>query len=195
MTQRADSIEIWYGWVVVAASLMIGTIAMAAPNILFVSLKPIAADFGWPRAGPSMAFSLLMIGSGVGGIAMGWWMDKRGVMQPVLFGSVMVGLGALLARQSTGRWDFYTANGLLMGAFGEAAMIAPLIANGTRWFDRHRGLATPLGCRPASRLKGNTGKATSTPWQRCVSRLTLRNPWDSFPKRVIPEVEEVETCA
>ena len=144
MTQRADSIEIWYGWVVVAASLMIGTIAMAAPNILFVSLKPIAADFGWPRAGPSMAFSLLMIGSGVGGIAMGWWTDKRGVMQPVLFGSVMVGLGALLASQSTGRWDFYTANGLLMGAFGEAAMIAPLIANGTRWFDRHRGLAVAI---------------------------------------------------
>ena len=144
MTQRADSIEIWYGWVVVAASLTIGTIAMAAPNILFVNLKPIAADFGWPRAGPSTAFSLLMMGSGVGGIAMGWWMDKRGVMQPVLFGSVMLGLGALLASQSTGRWDFYAANGLLIGTFGEAAMIAPLIANGTRWFDRHRGLAVAI---------------------------------------------------
>ena len=144
MNQRAASIEVWYGWVVIGASLAIGTIAMAAPNILFVSLKAIAADFGWPRAGPSTAFALLMIGSGVGGIAMGWWMDKRGVMQPVLFGSVMIGIGAMVASHSGARWDFYLANGLLLGAFGEAAMIAPLIANATRWFDRRRGLAVAI---------------------------------------------------
>ena len=144
MNQRADSIELRYGWVVIFASLALGTISMAAPNILFVSLKDIAADFGWPRAGPSAAFSLLMMGSGVGGIAMGFWMDKRGVMQPVLFGSVMIGLGAILAGHASARWDFYVANGLLLGVFGEAAMIAPLVANATRWFDRRRGLAVAI---------------------------------------------------
>lgn len=91
-----------------------------------------------------MAFSLLMMGSGVGGIAMGLWMDKRGVIQPVLFGSVMIAIGAILASHATARWDFYIANGLLIGAFGEAAMIAPLIANVTRWFDRRRGLAVAI---------------------------------------------------
>ena len=144
MIRRADSIEIRYGWVVLAVSLAIGTIAMAAPNILFVSLKDIATDFGWPRAGPSMAFSLLMIGSGVGGIAMGLWMDRRSVIEPVVFGSVMIGLGAIVASHASARWDFYVANGLLIGAFGEAAMIAPLIANATRWFDRRRGLAVSI---------------------------------------------------
>ncbi len=144
MTRRADSIEVRYGWVVLAVSLAIGTIAMAAPSILFVSLKDIASDFDWPRAGPSLAYSLLMMGSGVGGIAMGLWMDRRSVIEPVLFGSVMIALGAVVASQAGARWDFYVANGLLIGAFGEAAMIAPLIANATRWFDRRRGLAVAI---------------------------------------------------
>ena len=142
--KHSDSIEVRYGWVVVAASLALGTIAMACTTILAVNLKPIAADFGWPRVVPSMAFSLLMLGVGVGGIAMGLWMDRRGVVQPVLFGGLMIGLGAILASQSTDRWDFFIANGLLIGAFGEAAMIVPLIANVTRWFDRRRGLAVGI---------------------------------------------------
>ena len=140
----SDSIEVRYGWVVVATSLALGTIALACTTILAVNLKPIAADFGWPRVVPSMAFALLMIGTGVGGIATGLWMDKRGVVQPVLFGAFMIGLGAILASQSSGRWDFFIANGLLMGAFGEATMIVPLVANVTRWFDRRRGLAVGI---------------------------------------------------
>ena len=115
MIRREDSIEIPYGWVVVFVSLALHTIALGAPNILFVALKPIAADLGSLRSVPSFAYSLLMIGAGFGGIAMGLWMDKRGIVHPVLFGSTMIGLGALLASQSEGRWSLYVANGLLIG--------------------------------------------------------------------------------
>ena len=144
MIQREDSVEIPYGWVVVFASLALHSIALGAPNVLFVALKPIAADLGALRSVPSFAYSLLMIGSGVGGIAMGLWMDKRGIVQPVLFGSVMIGIGALVASQSESRWSLYIANGILIGLFGKAAMIAPLVANATRWFDRRRGLAVAI---------------------------------------------------
>ena len=144
MTRREDSIEVSYGWVIVFASLMLHSIGLGAPNILFVALKPIAADLGAARAVPSLAYSLLMIGTGVGGIIMGLWMDRRGVVYPVLFGSTMIGLGALLASQSDGKWGLYLANGLLIGLFGKAAIIAPLVANATRWFDRRRGLAIAI---------------------------------------------------
>ena len=77
----------------------------------------------------------------IGGLAMGWWLDKRGVMEPVLFGAVMIAMGSFLAAQSGGKWSLYLANGILIGLLGKAAMIAPLIANATRWFDRRRGLA------------------------------------------------------
>jgi MFS family permease len=112
--------------------------------MLFVALKPIAADLDVPRAVPSIAYSLLMLGSGIGGIAMGLWLDKRGIVEPVLFGSVMIALGALVASQSETRWGLYVANGLFIGLMGKAAMIAPLVANATRWFDRNRGLAVAI---------------------------------------------------
>ena len=144
MRRHGSSVETPYGWVVVFASLAVHSIALAAPTILFVALKPIAADLDTARAVPSMAYSLLMIGTGIGGIAMGRWMDRYGVMQPVLFGSVMICLGALLASHAEGRWSLFIATGLLMGLLGKAAMIAPLVANVTRWFDRRRGLAVAI---------------------------------------------------
>jgi len=144
MTSHEESVEVPYGWVIVFASLALHSIGLGAPNILFVSLKPIAADLGSLRTVPSFAYSLLMIGTGIGGIVMGLWMDRRGVVYPVLFGSVMIGLGAMLAGQSEGRWGLYVANGLLIGLLGKAAMIAPLVANATRWFDRRRGLAIAI---------------------------------------------------
>ena len=144
MRRHGSSVETPYGWVVVFASLAVHSIALAAPTILFVALKPIAADLDTARAVPSLAYSLLMIGTGIGGIAMGRWMDRHGVMQPVLFGSVMICLGALLASHAEGRWSLFIATGLLMGLLGKAAMIAPLVANVTRWFDRRRGLAVAI---------------------------------------------------
>ena len=136
--------ETSYGWVVVFASLVLHSISLGAPTILFVALKPIAADLGTARAIPSLAYSLMMIGAGVGGVAMGWWMDRLGILQPVLFGSVMICLGALLASHAEGPLSLFIASGLLIGLFGKAAMIAPLVANVTRWFDRRRGLAIAI---------------------------------------------------
>ena len=144
MGRHGPSVETPYGWMVVFASLALHGISLGAPTILFVALKPIAADLDTVRAVPSLAYSLMMIGAGIGGIAMGRWMDKHGVMQPVLFGSVMIGLGALLASYAEGRWDLFIASGLLIGLLGKAAMIAPLVANVTRWFDRRRGLAVAI---------------------------------------------------
>ena len=144
MRRHGLSVETPYGWVVVFASLALHSISLGAPAILFVALKPIAADLDAVRAVPSMAYSLLMIGTGIGGIAMGRWMDRYGVMQPVLFGAVMICLGALLASHAEGRWSLYIATGLLMGLLGKAAMVAPLVANVTRWFDRRRGLAVAI---------------------------------------------------
>jgi len=144
MAQREGSVETGYGWVIVFASLAIHAIGLGSPIVLWVALKPIAAEFNWPRSVPSLAFSMMMIGAGAGGIMMGWWMDKKGVFQPVLFGAVMIGIGALVASQSEGRWSLYVANGLLIGLLGKAAMITPLVANVTHWFDRRRGLAVAI---------------------------------------------------
>ena len=129
---------------VVFASLALHDIALGAPNVLFVALKPIAADLGSLRSVAILRLLPVDDRRGVGGVAMGLWMDKRGIVQPVLFGSVMIGLGAVMAAQSEGRWGLYVANGILIGLLGKVAMISPLVANATRWFDRRRYLAVAI---------------------------------------------------
>ena len=56
----------------------------------------------------------------------------------------MIALGAFVASFTQDRWELWLANGVLIGLFGKAAMIAPLVANATRWFDKRRGLAVAI---------------------------------------------------
>ena len=174
--------ETAYGWVVVFASLALHSVSLGAPTMLFVALKPIAADLETARAIPSLAYSLMMVGAGIGGIAMGWWMDRLGVMQPVLFGSVMICLGALLASRAEGPVSLFIASGVLIGLFGKAAMIAPLVANVTRCV-RFAGEGSRSPSSPPARdSRGQSGppscSTSTTPWagegRSCTSASSPR---------------------
>ena len=59
--------------------------------LIAVALKDVSAEFGWPREIPSLAFSLQFIGSGIGGIVMGYVLDRFGFGVPAFIGAVMVG--------------------------------------------------------------------------------------------------------
>ena len=98
----ATAIERDYRYLVLAASMLIFTVGSGGLFILVVNLKPIAAEFLWPRTVPSLAYSLQFFGAGVGGIAMGWWVDRSGIGWPALLGAVMIGSGAI--RQSICNW-------------------------------------------------------------------------------------------
>jgi hypothetical protein len=54
----ARSIERQYGWVVAIASMVMMAVGGGANYLVIVALKPIAAEFGWPRAVPSLALLL-----------------------------------------------------------------------------------------------------------------------------------------
>ncbi len=130
-------------WWVAIASLLIIFIGWGAPYVVAVALKPMAADLGAERSVPSLASALAYIGSGVGGIFMGWWADRVGAMWPALFGSLMIGSGALVA-SSGGEWQLYIGYGLMIGLLGNAGIFAPLMANTSRLFTRKRGTALAL---------------------------------------------------
>jgi len=143
-SRHAGSLETPYGWVVIAASCIVVAIGNASLYIAVVSLKPIAAEFGWPRSVPALAYSLAMIGSGIGGVVMGRWSDRAGLARPVALGVTMIGAGCIAASYSDSAWWYLTTHGLLVGLLGNAALYGPLMANATRWFDRRRGLAVGL---------------------------------------------------
>lgn len=131
-------------WIIVFAQLVLITMANGAVYILWVGLKPIALTFDWPRWIPSFAYSVNMIGTGIGGIILGRWVDRSGVGGAVLVGTLALVTGLLLSAQLTSPWELYLYNGLLIGLLGNGAMFAPLLTNTTRWFDRRRGLAVAV---------------------------------------------------
>jgi MFS family permease len=137
---RIDSRE---AWLTMVAALAIASVALGAPYIVIVALKSVAADLGGYRSIPSAAASMAMLGTGVGGLAMGWLAERVGVRYVVAFGSLMVCAG--LALSSGGEvWQLYVGHGLLIGLIGNAAINAPLYVYVTRWFERRRGTALAL---------------------------------------------------
>ena len=143
MKERIDGRE---AWGVTIASMIIASLAFGAPYVVIVALKPIAADFGGYRSIPSAAASLVMLGTGVGGLPMSWLAERIGVRSVVAIGGLMVCAGLVLSsRASDGAtWLLYLGHGLLVGLIGNAAIQSPLYVYVTRWFDRRRGTALAL---------------------------------------------------
>lgn len=140
MTRGVDSGE---AWLVTCATLAIAAVALGAPYLVAVALKPIAEDMGGLRSVPSAAVALAMIGTGVGGLVMGWVAERIGIRLTVMFGTVMVCLG-LLVSASGGVWSLWLAHGVLIGLLGNGAINAPLFVYITKWFERRRGTGLAL---------------------------------------------------
>ena len=109
--------------------------------LLVVSLKQMAGDFDWPRTVPSLAYALFFAGTGVGGIAMGYWFDRSGAGPVTLLGLTMIGAGAVLVSSIDSRWQLYLVYGVMIGLLGYASIYGPLCINVMRWFEHRRGFA------------------------------------------------------
>jgi MFS family permease len=112
--------------------------------LVVVALKDMAMEFGWPRAVPSFAFSLQFIGSGFGGIVMGYVLDKYGFGIPALVGTLMVSAGAILVSYIDSAWQLYLIYGFMFGLSGQGSLAAPALANIGRWYDQRRGMAVGI---------------------------------------------------
>src|SRR5579885_1877848 len=136
-------VETRTSWRIAVVSMLIISIGWGAPYLISVALKPMAAELGAARSVPSLASSLCYIGIGVGGIFMGWWADRVGVMWTALLGSTMIGAGAMVASGGA-EWQLYVGYGVMIGLFGGAGLFAPLMANTSRWFHAKRGTALAI---------------------------------------------------
>src|SRR6185312_9944412 len=140
---RLRGIETGQSWVIACVALLVLSIAYGAPLVTVVALQPIATEFGTQRAAPALAVSLTYVGSGMGGIAMGWLAGRIGMRYVGMVCGLMIALGLFLA-SSGGLYRLYACNLLLLGLLGGAGMFSPTIAYVTRWFDRRRGSAVAL---------------------------------------------------
>ena len=130
-----------YRNIVLWASMLALLIGSGSIFTLVVVLKPIAADLGWPREVPSLAYSLQFLCAGIGAIVMGWWFDRSGVGPLILLGAIMISVASFLVAGMSTKWEFYAAYGLLFGFLGQATLFSPLMANIVNLFERNRGFA------------------------------------------------------
>ena len=144
MDEAAARPESTYAWMRLAASLVLMTLGGVAMYGVVVVLPLVQADFGVTRAEASLPYTLTMLGFGFGGILMGALADRFGVVVPVLFGSVMLGIGLILAGNASSLSQFALAHGLLAGFLGCSATFAPLVADTSLWFNRRRGIAVAI---------------------------------------------------
>jgi MFS family permease len=116
------------------------TLAFGAVNNISVFLAPLAAEFGWPRADLSAAYSIATIASGAGGILMGHFADRVPVRRVVMCGAIACGLGFVFLSRIQTTFELYILHALL-GLLGIGAILAPLNSLASQWLARNPGLA------------------------------------------------------
>jgi MFS family permease len=149
----AADVDSGYAWLRLAAAALIGTIGNVGMWSVVVVLPAVQAEFGIDRAAATFPYTLTLIGFGFGGILAGRLADRHGVMLPVMYGAIALGLGYVATGYTQNLWQFALAHGLLIGFFGTATMFAPLLADITHWFDKRRGIALAI-CASGNYLSG-----------------------------------------
>ena len=145
--------ESTYAWLRLVAALGVMTIGGAGMYGMAVALAPVQAEFGATRGDASLPYTLTMLGFGIGGILMGRLADRFGVVVPVMIGALGLGGGFILAGNAPSLLVFTLAHGLLIGFLGCSTTFAPLVADTSLWFNRHRGIAVAI-CASGNYLAG-----------------------------------------
>jgi MFS family permease len=143
MSDRPPSIEGRGSWITAAVAIGILSISYGSPLLIVVGLKPIQEALGTDRSVVALAGSLVWVGTGLGGIPMGWLADRIGIRAVIAIGTVMIAFG-LAVSAIGGTIPLYLGHGLLVGVLGNGAIYAPLLIYVSRWFDRRRGTAIAL---------------------------------------------------
>jgi MFS family permease len=136
---------IFFGWYMVAASVVANTIFSAAYFQGFgVLILPIERTFGWDRWVISAAMSLRQLESGIVSPAVGFLLDRFSARKLIFWSAVISGTGFIGLGFTSGIAMFFLWFVIIsLGASGVShAVTWPVIIS--RWFRRNRGLATGL---------------------------------------------------
>ncbi|HET9882946.1 MAG TPA: MFS transporter [Candidatus Binatia bacterium] len=137
--------RIFFGWYMVAASVVANTIFSAAYFQGFgVLILPIERTFGWDRWVISAAMSLRQLESGIVSPAVGFLLDRFSARKLIFWSAVISGLGFIGLGFTSGIVMFFLCFVVIsLGASGVShAVTWPVIIS--RWFRRNRGLATGI---------------------------------------------------
>jgi MFS family permease len=129
-----------FAWAMVAVCTAMVAMAFGAVGTVAVFLEPLAAEFGWPRADVSAAYSVATVATGLGGIAMGYFADRMPARRVALFGALVPGVAFIFLSGTQSTTELYVLHAL-MGLVGIGAIMAPLNSLSSQWLARNPALA------------------------------------------------------
>ena len=134
----------WYPLLRLGTALVLMTFGGAAMYASVLVLEPARIEFDIGRGAASLPYGLFMVGFGLGGVLLGRFADRFGILLPALLGSVIMPLGLYLAAQAVALWQFLIALSVMCGMLGASFTFAPMVADISHWFSAKRGLAVGI---------------------------------------------------
>jgi MFS family permease len=121
---------------------MIASIGAVGMWAVVVVLPVVQAEFVAGRGAVSLAFTMLMMGFGLGGVVTGRITDRFGIVMAMALSIAFLGVAFVLAGLSTALWQFVAVYFFI--GLGTSATFAPLMAEASHWFERYRGFAVTI---------------------------------------------------
>lgn len=154
-------------WRRLVLAFAVGTIGNAG-NWTAVTLMPVLQqEFDLSRAEASWPYIAIMTGFLLASPVLGRWSDRVGIA-PVLAASALLCAAGFILGGLSGQFPVYLMTQFLVG-IGTAAGFAPLTAELSHWFARHRGLA--LG------IAGTSAYVAGLFWSALIPRLLTITGW------------------
>jgi MFS family permease len=129
-------------WVRLAVAVLIGSLGSVGMWSVVVALPVVQNEFAASRGTASLAFTLVMLGFGLGQVLTGKISDRYGIVTAIGVGIGILGLGYIGAGLSPTIWQFILVHFAI--GLSSAATFGPLMAEASHWFDRYRGLAVAI---------------------------------------------------
>src|SRR6476646_10718889 len=129
-------------WIRLIVAVLIGSLGSVGMWSVVVALPAVQSEFAASRGTASLAFTLVMLGFGSGGVLTGKITDRYGIVIAIGLGIGILGLGYIGAGMSTSIWQFILVHFAI--GLSSSATFGPLMAEASHWFDRYRGLAVAI---------------------------------------------------
>ena len=129
-------------WTRLVVAVLIGSLGSVGMWSVVVALPTVQGEFAATRGTASLAFTLVMLGFGIGQVVTGKISDRYGIVAAIGVGIGILGLGYVGAGLSSSVWQFILVHFLI--GLSSAATFGPLMAEASHWFERYRGLAVAI---------------------------------------------------
>jgi MFS family permease len=137
--------KIYYGWVIVAITILLYTLAVGASIQAYgVFVIPVSESFHLTRAEVNTGAIVLNIGMAVAAPIIGRMVDRRSVRAIMAASAVVFGASLVILGVSQNLWlsTIVLTFGIGGAVVGSATVTAPVLV--ARWFSLHRGRAMAI---------------------------------------------------